>query len=88
VGLATRKILHGAPKFEVAVIGPDLKRIVKSGQELMPILKSLGDRKHLTIPDLVVALGFFKERRSEGNWMLKRVYVNTLLQDYSASGVS
>jgi hypothetical protein len=49
------------------VIGPDLKRIVKFGKELTLILKSLGDRENLTIPDLVVALGFFEGCRSEGD---------------------
>jgi hypothetical protein len=61
------------PKLKVTVIGPDLERIVKSGQELMPILKSLGDCEHLSIPDLIVVLGFFEGRRSEGDWMPKRV---------------
>jgi hypothetical protein len=88
VGLATRKMLHGASKLKVAMIGPDLERIVKSSQELTPILKSLGDCKHLTIPDLVVVLGFFEGRRSEGDWMPKRVNIITFLQNYSSSGIS
>jgi hypothetical protein len=70
------------------VIRPDLERIVKSGQELMPILKSLSDREHLMIPDLVVALGFFEGRGSEGDRMPERVEVVALLQDDFASGVS
>jgi hypothetical protein len=49
------------PKLKVVMIGSDLERIVKSGQKLTPILKSLSDCKHLTIPDLVVALGFLEE---------------------------
>jgi hypothetical protein len=61
------EMLCCTPKLKVAVIGPDLKRIVESGKELTPILKSLSDHEHLTIPDLVVALGFFEEHRSEGD---------------------
>jgi hypothetical protein len=52
-------VLRSTSKLKVVVIGPDLERIVKSGQELMPILKSLGDCEHFTIPDLVVTLCFF-----------------------------
>jgi hypothetical protein len=74
-----REVLRCTPKLKVAVIGPNLERIVKSGQELMPILKSLSDRKHLTIPDLVVALGFFEGRRSEGDRMPERVKIVALL---------
>jgi hypothetical protein len=83
-----REVLRCTPKLKIAVIGPDLKRIVKSGQELMPILKSLGDYKHFTIPDLVVVLGFFKGCRLEGDRMPKRVKVVALLRDDSAGGVS
>jgi hypothetical protein len=73
MGLVTCKVLRSMPKLKVAVISPDLKRIVKSGQELTPILESLGNCEHLIIPDLVVTLGFFEERRLEGDWMSKRV---------------
>jgi hypothetical protein len=75
------------PKLKVAVIGPDLKGIVKSSKELMPILESLGDCKHLTIPDLIVAFGFFKRCRSEDDWMPERIEIVALLQDDSTSGV-
>jgi hypothetical protein len=81
-------MLRCTPELKVAVIGSDLERIVKSGQELTPILKSLGDRKHFMIPDLVVALGFFEGRRLEGNRMPERVEVVALLRDDSAGGVS
>jgi hypothetical protein len=54
------KVLRGAPKLKITVIGPDLERIVKSGQKLMSIFESFGDCKHLTIPDLIVVLGFFE----------------------------
>jgi hypothetical protein len=54
----------------------------------MPILKSLGDCKHFTIPDLVVALSFFKRCRLKSNWMPKRVKIVTLLQDDSVSDIS
>jgi hypothetical protein len=67
------------PKLKVMVIGPDLERIVKSGKELTPILKSLGDCKHLTILDLIVAFSFFEGCRSEGNWMPEGVKVIALL---------
>jgi hypothetical protein len=65
--LATREMLCGTPKLKIAVIDPDLKRIVKSSQELTPILESLSDCEHLTIPDLIIALGFFKQCGLEGN---------------------
>jgi hypothetical protein len=74
-----REVLHCTPKLKVAVICLDLERIVKSGQELMPILKSLGDYKHLMILDLVVVLGFFEGCRSEGNWMPERVEIIAFL---------
>jgi hypothetical protein len=80
--------LRYTPKLKVAVIGSDLERIVKSGQELTPILESLGDREHLTIPNLVVALGFFKGRRSESDRMPERVKIVALLQDNSTCGES
>jgi hypothetical protein len=80
--------LRCTPKLKVAVIGPDLERIVKSGQELTSILKSLGDRKHLTIPDLIVALGFFEGRRLEGDRMPERVEVIAFLRDDSTGGES
>jgi hypothetical protein len=60
-------MLRGVPKLKVTVIGPDLERIVKSGQELTPILESFCDCEHLTIPDLVIALGFFKECGSKSD---------------------
>jgi hypothetical protein len=75
-------------KLKIVVISPDLERIVKSGQELTPILESLGDREHLTIPDLVVAFCFFEGRRSECDRMPKRVEIIALLRDDSASGES
>jgi hypothetical protein len=53
----------------------------------MPIFESFGDCKHFTISDLIVALGFIKERRLKGDWMPKRVYIIAFLQDYSTSGV-
>jgi hypothetical protein len=81
-------MLRYTPKLKVAVIGPDLERIVKSGQELTPILESLGDREHLTIPDLVVTLCFFKGRRSESDWMPERVEIVALLRDDSTGGKS
>jgi hypothetical protein len=84
----TSEMLCGMPKLKVAVIGPDLKRIVKSGQELTPILESLGDCEHLIIPDLVIASGFFERHRLEGDWMPERVYLVALLQDNSTRGVS
>jgi hypothetical protein len=70
------------------VIRSDLERIVKSGQELTPIFKSLGDCEHLTIPDLVVALGFFKGCRSESDRMPERVEIVTFLRDDSTGGES
>jgi hypothetical protein len=76
------------PKLKVAVISPDLERIIKSSQELTPILESLGDCEHLTIPDLVVAFGFFEGRRSEGDWMPEGIKIIALLRDYSTSGKS
>jgi hypothetical protein len=76
------------PKLKVAVIGPDLERIIKSSKELTPILKSLSDHNHLTIPDLIVALGFFEGRGSEGNWMPEGVKIIALLQDYSSGSES
>jgi hypothetical protein len=81
-------MLCHTPKLKVAVIGSDLERIVKSGQELTPILKSLSDHEHLTIPDLVIAFGFFEKRRLEGNRMLERVKIIALLRDDSAGGES
>jgi hypothetical protein len=75
------------PKLKVTVICPDLERIVKPGQKLMPILKSLGDHEYLTIPDLIVALGFFEGRGSESDWMPERVEVVALLRDDSTGGV-
>jgi hypothetical protein len=83
-----REVLRCMPKLKVAVVGPDFERIVKSGQELTPIFESLGDREHLTILDLVVVLGFFEGRRSEGNLMPKRVQVVAFLRDYSTGGES
>jgi hypothetical protein len=70
------------------VIGSNLERIIKSGQELMPILKSFGDCEHLTIPDLVVALCFFKGCRLEGDRMPEGVEIVALLRDDSTGGVS
>jgi hypothetical protein len=84
----TREVLCCTPKLKVTVICPDLERIVKSGQELTPILKSLGDCEHLTIPDLVVALGFLEGRETEGDWMPEGVKVVALLQDDSTGGES
>jgi hypothetical protein len=81
-------VLCCTPKLKVAVIRPDLERIVKSGQELTPILKSLGDREHLMIPDFVVALGFFEERRSKGDRMPEGVEIIAFLRDDSTGGVS
>jgi hypothetical protein len=81
-------VLRSTPKLKVAVIGPDLERIVKSGQELTPILKSLGDREHLTIPDLVVTLGFLKGRGSEGDRMPEGIEIVALLRDDSTGGES
>jgi hypothetical protein len=81
-----REVLRSVSKLKVAVISPDLERIVKSCEELTPILESLSDCEHLTIPDLVVALGFFKERRSEGNWMPEGVKIIALLRDYFTGG--
>jgi hypothetical protein len=81
-------VLRCTPKLKVAVICPDLERIVKFSQELMPILKSLGDCEHLMIPDLVVALGFFEERRLKGDRMPERVEIIAFLQDDSTGGVS
>jgi hypothetical protein len=75
-------VLCGAPKLKVLVISPDLKRIVKSSQELTPILESFCDCEHLTLSDLVIALGFFKERGLESNQMPKEVQVVTFLQDH------
>jgi hypothetical protein len=54
----------------------------------MPILESFGDREHLMISDLIIALGFIKERRSEGDQMPEGVYIIALLQNYSTDGVS
>jgi hypothetical protein len=54
----------------------------------MLILESLDDRKHLTIPDLIVSFGFFEGCRSEGNRVPERVEIIALLQDDSTSGVS
>jgi hypothetical protein len=83
-----REVLRCTPKLKVAVIGPDLERIVKSGQELTPILKSLGDHEHLTIPYLVVTLCFFEGRRSESDRMPERVEIIALLRDDSTGGES
>jgi hypothetical protein len=80
--------LHTAPKLKVVVINSDLERIVKFSQELTPILKSLGDCEHFTITDLVVALGFFKGCRLEGDWMPEGVDVVALLRDYFTGGIS
>jgi hypothetical protein len=81
-------MLCSTPKLKVAVISPDLERIIKSSQELMPILESLGDREHLTIPDLVVVFGFFEGCRSEGDWMPERIKIIALLRDYSTGSKS
>jgi hypothetical protein len=83
-----REVLRCTPKLKVTVVGSDLEGIVKSGQELTPILESLGDRKHFTIPDLVVALGFFEGRGSKSDWMPERVEVVALLRDDSAGSES
>jgi hypothetical protein len=81
-------MLRSTPKLKVTVIGPDFKRIVKSSQELTPILNSLGDHGYLTIPDLVVAFGFFEGRGLESNWMPEGVKIIALLRDYSTGGES
>jgi hypothetical protein len=54
----------------------------------MPILKSLGNCEHFTIPDLIVAFGFLKGHRSEGDRMPEGVYIIAFLQDYLTSSVS
>jgi hypothetical protein len=80
-------MLHGVLKLKVIVIDPDLKRIVKSGQKLTLILKSFSDHKHFTIPDLIIALGFFKQRGPEGDRMPERVYIIALLRDDPTGGI-
>ena len=81
--LSTIEVLSSSPKLEITMVGDDLEGFGKAFKELTPVFECFGDRKHLTIVDLVVSLSLSHRLRAVRDRVPEVIL--TVLKDNSTS---
>ncbi|KAG5338852.1 hypothetical protein C0989_005822, partial [Termitomyces sp. Mn162] len=86
LGLSVVELLGHPEVFEVLVIGPDLKLMLHTFQEVLPLLEQLDDGQHLLVMDLVVPLHYIQALGVKGHQMPLSI-LQKLLQIEQQAGI-